>query len=63
MDTDCFDLEFDIAVNYDETLNVGFQIFETFDAIEFIPFGDYTTQIPIVVNKTFNNKFSDIFGS
>lgn len=63
MDTDCFDLEFDIAVNYDETLNVGFQIFETFDAIEFIPFGDYTPQIPIVVNKTFNNKFSDIFGA
>ena len=42
MDTDCFDLEFDIAVNYDETLNVGFQIFETFDAIEYLPSGEYT---------------------
>ena len=55
MDTDCFDLEFDIAVNYDETLNVGFQIFETFDAIEYLPSGEYTlSDLPETLFIQFN---------
>ena len=62
-DTNYWSQEIIVPIDSNDTFTDTYQIFPNFEAIEFIPFGDYTPQIPIVVNKTFNNKFSDIFGA
>jgi len=40
-----------------------FQIFDPLELINIIPSGNYTSQIPVSSNRTFNNIFALPFGS
>lgn len=62
-DANWWEQEIEVPINYDDTFTSSFQIFPNFEAIELIPSGIYTAQIPVLGNKTFNNKFSDVFGA
>jgi hypothetical protein len=62
-DSNHWQQEIEVPINYDDTFTDTFQIFPNFEAIEFVPSGIYTAQIPVLTNKTFNNKFSDVFGA
>lgn len=62
-DSNVFNLDFQVAIDYNETYDYNFQIFQPFELISVIPSGTYTSQIPISIGKTFNNKFSDVFGA
>jgi hypothetical protein len=59
-DSNIFNIEFKVAVDYNETYISQFQIFPIFDLIGLIPSGQYTNQI---INRTFNNVFAIQFGS
>ena len=80
-DSNWWEQEIEVPINYNDTFSDTFQIFAIFEAIELIPSGLYTAQIPVYPNrtfsnifalpfgsngsqnKTFNNKFSDVFGA
>lgn len=47
----------------DESLTLGLQILEPLSLISFSPNGTYTSQIPVVTNRTFSNIFALQFGS
>jgi len=73
--------DFTLPIDYNDTYISTPQLFGEFEAIELIPSGLYTAQIPVYQNrtfsnifalpfgsngsqnKTFNNKFSDVFGA
>jgi hypothetical protein len=62
-DTNRFNQEFEIAVNYNETKDYEYQLFEPLELISFNPTGNYTAQVPVYQNRTFNNIFALPFGS
>ena len=54
-DTDTFNGEFEICVNYNETFDRSFQLFEPLSVVEFIPSGSYTLDtLPSGIEVTFN---------
>jgi len=62
-DTNWFTIDFKVAIDYNESYSDTLQIFEPLSLVTFIPSGNYTSQIPVYQNRTFNNIFSLPFGS
>jgi hypothetical protein len=62
-DTNIFNLDFKVAIDYNDIFVEELQIFEPFELISVIPSGTYTSQIPVNPNRTFNSKFALPFGS
>ena len=62
-DTNIFNLDFKVAIDYNDIFVEELQIFEPFALIDIIPSGQYTSQIPVYPNRTFNNIFALPFGS
>lgn len=62
-DTNIFNIDFKVAIDYNDIFVQGLQIFTAFALIGLIPSGQYTAQIPVYTNRTFNNIFALPFGS
>lgn len=62
-DSNIFNIDFKVAIDYNETYSDTLQIFEPFALIDFSPSGQYTSQIPVYANRTFSNIFALPFGS
>jgi hypothetical protein len=62
-DTNIFSLDFKVAIDYNDIFVEELQIFDPFELINIIPSGQYTSQIPVYSNRTFNNIFALPFGS
>jgi len=62
-DTNIFSLDFKVAIDYNDIFVEQFQIFDLLQLITLIPLGQYTSQIPVYPNRTFNNIFALPFGS
>jgi len=62
-DSNVWEQDFTIPINYNDTFNDVPQLWGAFAVIDLIPSGIFTSQIPVVANKVFNNKFSDVFGA
>jgi hypothetical protein len=59
-DSNIFNIEFKVAIDYNETYLNVFQIFPIFDLISLIPSGLYTGQVPIV-QDVYGNAYSDVY--
>jgi hypothetical protein len=53
-DTNWFDIDFKVAIDYNETYTAEYQIFEQFELTEQIPLGLYSTLIPTEIIGQFN---------
>jgi len=58
-DTNRFNQEFEIAVNYNEQKEYEYQLFEPLELISFIPSGNYTAQIPVIETSFMNINSND----
>jgi hypothetical protein len=61
--TNIWQQELTVPINYNDTFNDIPQLWGGFAVIDYSPQGVFTSQIPVIGNKTFNNKFSDVFGA
>ena len=59
-DTNRFNQEFEIAVNYNEQKEYEYQLFEPLELISFIPSGNYTAQIP-VLGDIYGETYSEVY--
>ena len=53
--------EVEVPVNYDNPFTDTFQIFPNFEAIEFVPSGIYTAQIPVVDEGVYGSSYSESY--
>jgi hypothetical protein len=60
-DTNRFNQEFEIAVNYNETKNYEYQLFEPLELISFNPTGNYTSQIPVIDSGIYGGSYSEVY--
>ena len=60
-DTNWFNLDFKVAINYSEQFTPSLQIFQTIELETLIPLGDYTAQVPVVTGGTYSDSYSDSY--